>query len=198
MWSASSGSPSAGRPEEPSGLGEAYVPLASMTARARTRSRVPCARDDELERRRVAVRVAELVPQPPRYGERPRCRVGCGRGAPGSGQRQELVVAQLGARRVLVVGGALPAALGEQPLGGAIDDAAPRREQRHVAPLGDRRAAARRRARAPAARSRAPARCAAAARPTGPAPMTTTGRDSSLARAHGRLLTSIEFDGNEA
>ena len=59
-----------------------------------------------------------------------------------------------------------------------VDDVSPRREERDMAPLGDRRRQAPVPARTPRTAWPRTARCAAAARPTGPAPMIATGRES--------------------
>ena len=92
------------------------------------------------------------------------------------GEWLQVVGGELGAGGQRVVVGADPAGIGEQPGGGGVDVVPPRGEQPHVAPLADggcRGVAGFQDGEGDAALGR----WAAAARPTGPAPMTTTGSD---------------------
>ena len=178
--------PRPGRPPAPSGFGRVHVPEASITARASSAARRRRA-STTTERRVGAAGVLDLVDAgrvtpttraraqaPAIPGARPAARGSARRARRRSGGRRPAAPASpwpRGARRRRV---------GVEP---------PGREQADVAPLADAAPTASPASRTSGSRPRA-SRWAAAARPTGPAPMTATG---SWGRGdHGRPREDIE------
>ena len=130
-------SPIAGRPSAPSGFGVYQVPEASITARARVRSR-PCGpsvvttNGARRARRCVTLSVpARVMPVTSRLVRSP------GEISGRSGEWFEVVLDEVAAGGVLVGVGGDPAVGLEQPSGGGVDVVAPRREQLDMRPFAD-------------------------------------------------------------
>ena len=186
--------PRAGRRRR-AGWASAYVPLASMTAWASI-ALPRASRADDAARTAPSSRSVSLSLSRSRRVTASTSRAEADAVAQlwRRGQRQQVVLAQLGAGRVLVVrSGAASRSAASSPLGGAIDDVAPRREQRHVAPVGD----GRRRLVAALEHERLEAaleemRCGGEADRAGADD--DDGKGLDLALRHDGLLTSVNFD----